>query len=476
MKKQVTLFTSLFTAWLLGTTLYAQTITIQFDATPSTPPSVSKAFLKYNKDFAYSYTLDDATDDAITTALPLVSGGFIAKANETFPPLMYTDGCGNDIPFRLGIAWNTANLLGIDVHTGNVAGNLTWKQLDSLYDNGWDVMNHSFSHKSRWTNAMRDSDYVNEIERNRTAVRQRTRLRIETPLFVVPAGDDVYHDFAFRAGYSAVFNQNGNVSGFLGLNVEDNSFNFGSQAIFRRTLNESLEVAYYVDSVARRSGVGNKLWYNEFSHRIDNFNASAPESFQKFRDYMRRLQTLYGKSGSDKMWMAPMQEVYEYVMVRRTADFSQVTRGNQVDLNFNLRNLPSGLRRKTLSLVVNSNVDFSRVTVPTGVKMTFRGTGTAKLINLDFTDYTGPTDVGEAIAVSPKLYPNPTDDLLNVELPEDTGESVQLDIFDVSGKRHFSEKREGTTQQINTAILRGGIYFLNMRQGRSFYRMKFVKQ
>ena len=60
---------------LLGNNIvFSQKITIQFDSAPSTPPSVTKAQLKYNKDFAYSFTLDDAGGDAYTCALPVFKG------------------------------------------------------------------------------------------------------------------------------------------------------------------------------------------------------------------------------------------------------------------------------------------------------------------------------------------------------------------------------------------------------------------
>ena len=133
---------------ILTIQLNAQKISVFFTMTPASTPSVSKAALRYDKDFAYSYTFDDATIDAFTAALPVMRGGLVSGNGATFPGLFYTDGCGNALPFCGGIAWNTANQYGIDVHTGNVAGQLRWGQLDTLYEAGWDVMNHSYSHKS----------------------------------------------------------------------------------------------------------------------------------------------------------------------------------------------------------------------------------------------------------------------------------------------------------------------------------------
>ena len=186
---------------------FAQKITIQFDAVPSTTPSVSKAGLKYNKDIAYSFTFDDATVDAFTCGFPVFKGGLVSGNGQTYSRLFYTDGCGNDIPFRGGIAWNTVNVINVDVHTGNVAGQLTWKQLDTLYDAGWDVLNHSNSHKSKLSGPMSGNDYVNEIELNRVAVRARTQKKVEMPIFVTPSGDTFYHPIAYQQGQQLVFDQ-----------------------------------------------------------------------------------------------------------------------------------------------------------------------------------------------------------------------------------------------------------------------------
>ena len=88
-------------------------------------PSVSKAILRFNKDFAYSFTLDDATDDAFTTVFPLFKGGIIKPINLKTAGLFFTDGCGNDVPFRAGVAWNTAGQAG-DIHGGDVALGGNW--------------------------------------------------------------------------------------------------------------------------------------------------------------------------------------------------------------------------------------------------------------------------------------------------------------------------------------------------------------
>ncbi len=456
--------------------VYAQKITIQFDAVPSPTPSVSKAILKYNKDFAYSFTLDDATVDAFTCALPVSKGGLVSGNGQTYNGLFYTDGCGNDIPFRGGIAWNTANLAGIDVHTGNVGGQLTWKQLDTLYDLGWDVMNHSFTHRSQWNGPMSGNDYVNEIEQNRIAVQNKTQRQIQMPFFVVPSGDTFYNNIAYQQGHQLVFNQPGNIVGFGGLDVTSD-YNFDKKVVHRMLLEESLGISpTFLDRAVAKATGNTKIWYNEFTHRIDDFSPTATFGFKDFYSHMKRAADTWGKNGTDKMWMAPLQEVYEYLMMRRHANFTSSMNGSKLDLTFDLFNIPKWLRRRPLSLVVNSTVNFSNVTVPIGVKVTFKGSGNQKIINLDFTNFktTGIFEEKTAPSVL-HVFPNPTGDFLTVELPYDNAHTSQLTVYDITGKAVLTEKMAGKTARLNTAILRGGYYVLWVQQGESFYRGSFVK-
>jgi hypothetical protein len=109
---------------------------------------------------------------------------------------------------------------------------------------------------------------------------------------------------------------------------------------------------------------------------------------------MTNIAQKYGKNGTDKMWFAPLQTVFEYLQMRKYTRFtSNVVNNSQLEVDFDLSSIPTWLRRKTLTLVVNSNVDFNNVSAPLGVKTTFRGTGARKIINLDFTDYAGTIPV-----------------------------------------------------------------------------------
>ncbi len=363
----------------------AQKIVLQLDVTPLSTPSVSKAALRYNKDFAYSLTLDDCSSDHFAVAKPLFQGGVVPGSGYTSPGLFSTDGCGNNLAFKVGIAWNSTNSSGYGPNASD-GSYMSWAQLQEVYNLGWDVLNHSLAHRA-WGDITGSYTYANQITQNDDNV--RSRLGIEMPCFVVPSGDFNYQDVALQQGHKAVFDQNfpqGNVS-YTGIQIDGNA-NMTNLKAYREDITTQVDNPTKLTNIASQSTGGTHFWYNEFVHHIDNFNTTAPFNFYKFKDYMVSIANTYGKNGSDRVWFAPLQEVYEYVVSRQNANFStNLTNDNKLEITLNLSAVPTWMRRKTLTLVVNSNANFSNVTLPQGITATWRGTGTTKLLNLDFTNY-----------------------------------------------------------------------------------------
>lgn len=393
---------------LLSTTVFlflflihisAQKIVLHLDATPSATPSVSKAALRYNKDFAYSFTLDDCTTDHYTIAKPFFLGGVVPNSGYTSPGFFYTDGCGNNLPFKVGIAWNSTTV-GNYGPNENDPNKMSWAQLQELYNLGWDVLSHSYAHRA-WGEINSNYTYASQITQNIDNI--RTRLGIEVPCFVVPSGDYNYQDVALQQGHKAVFDQNfpqGGVS-FNGIAIDDN-VNLTNLKAFREDITAQIDYPAKLTNVANQCTGGTHIWYNEFGHHLDIFN-SEPFNFYKFKDYMTNIANTYGKNGSDRMWFAPLQEVYEYVLSRQNVNYTVgLTSDNKCEINLNLSAVPNWLRRKTVTLVINTTANFSNVTLPQGITATWRGTGSTKLLNLDFTNYT-PTIPVELVSFSAQV-------------------------------------------------------------------------
>ena len=62
---------------------------------------------------------------------------------------------------------------------------------------------------------------------------------------------------------------------------------------------------------------GNHYWFSDYGHKVGNSGEPfIGITIDDFRDYMIYLEDTYGRDGSDRIWVAPVQEVYEYILVR----------------------------------------------------------------------------------------------------------------------------------------------------------------
>ena len=453
--------------------LTAQKISILLTS-PAPDAFVSIAPLKYNKDFAYSFTLDDAYDDAFTCAYHIFNGGHVPLNDVLYSPLYFTDGCGNKVPFRGGIAWNSANILGIDVHTGNVIDRMTWKQIDTIYNSNWDVFNHSFSHKSNSTQTMLPTDYINEINLNPPTVRQNTTAKIEMPLFVVPFGDSNYVNYAYNMNYKAVFNQSGNVIGYGGLKVDD-GIDF-SKPIHRQLLEESLSSLHFFDSVAVRSQKGNHYWYNEFTHRIDDIN-SSDFNFYTVYNYFNKIANTYGAlgSGKDNLWVAPLQEVTEYLQMRKNLGFQVKTTASLVDISFDFSKVPTWFRRNTITLLLTNAANIASIDFPKNWAVTYQLKGTSKIINIDFGAFPFVTAINNIENLSTfKIFPSVANDEIQIETLYDLSDS-KFKVIDVLGRTYeVNPVKNGPLLKLDVTNFSTGFYIFIFTSKNKIYSERFV--
>ena len=90
------------------------------------------------------------------------------------------------------------------------------------------------------------------------------------------------------------------------------------------------------------------------------------------------------------------------------------------------------------------------------------------------------TDIPEAIKITAtaKLFPNPADDLLNIQLPMATKQSWQIDILNMDGKilYEYIIGPQSRDYQINISALSSGSYLCRIKDGIRIEILKFLKQ
>ncbi|MCK5821835.1 MAG: polysaccharide deacetylase family protein, partial [Bacteroidales bacterium] len=227
--------------------------------------SIQKARLRYNKSFAYSLTLDDGLDDAFTNAFKTLNGGYVEGNGQTYPGLFFTDGCGNDLPFSGGLAWYSVSSNFNDLHT-NTPGYIKWDELIDMYNAGWDVLNHSYSHETAET-----TDHFFQIDENQKIVFEKTGINMTQ--FIIPGGAVYlpYIQVAKDYGMNAIYAYKSDFTGYpLGIQV-DNTRTWEDMTIYRGyNFDDSYNttnITQKIDQIASAISPENHIWYNDFTHR-----------------------------------------------------------------------------------------------------------------------------------------------------------------------------------------------------------------
>lgn len=345
---------------------------------PPTTYTVTKAPLRYNKQMALSFHADDGILDAYTVAFPFFTG--IQVGNSNYPGLFYTDGCGNDISFKLSSSIFSFNgISGPDVHApGNNFNAISWPQLDTMYQNNCAIFNHGVNSE----NYSDPASIQYSIKRNESYIRRKlvetTPGGVKTKLFVNPNGNINWSPYAFNLGYMAALNQaGGGILGNLGGNVNAIAWNQPYNII--RLQGENTNVPNLVAQMQNLSINGANYWATVFTHSIVNNYPLA-----KFTADFNAVAATYGKFGSDNLWMSTEEEIINYLTVRDATTLNTGVAGNNLIIMFEGA-IPSDMRFHALSLVINADATITNIQVNGGTNNTFTGVGLNQaLINLEW--------------------------------------------------------------------------------------------
>ncbi len=329
---------------------------------------IAVAPLKYNKHLAYSFTLDDGYRSAYLTAFPLLDGGKISNSsiNEwkidqggdgtTSEGLFYSDGMGNKIPFKLALAINGGSIRDLPENRGH----LSWAEVKEMYNAGWDILNHGFHHATK-----HGTNYLTEVTENRASIKKNLDFKMSH--FVVPGGEGdekyylEYEKDALNNGHFSVASYYGvgpifKVDSKVDLDKMISARTFvqsSKDTITFKTMDRYLKT---LDSIAKQP---NTVWFNEFTHGTGNTNLwNLSMRFPEFKYYMTTLANKYGLKGNDSIWMAPWQEVYEYIWLRDRikVDFQQ--KNKEVTVAIQLPEIPETFRNRDISLNVETASKF----------------------------------------------------------------------------------------------------------------------
>lgn len=348
--------------------LKSKTITFKIKLKSADEVKIKPAPLKFNKHFAYSFTLDDGYRSAYLTAFPLLNGGKISNPDKNewkidqggdgtaSKGLFYSDGVGNKIPFKLALAINGGAIRDLPANRGH----LSWPEIKEMYNAGWDVLNHGFHHATK-----HGTNYLTEVTENTTSIKQN--LDFTMAHFVVPGGEG---DEKYYLEYEKEALKNGNfsVASYTGVGPVfkvDSKVNLDKMISARTFVQSSKDSTSFktmdrylktLDSIVKQP---NTLWFNEFTHGTGNGNLwNLSMRFPDFKYYMTTLADKYGVKGSDTIWMAPWQEVYEYIWLRDRIKVDYTQKDKEIEVTIVLPEIPENFRNRDISLTVETSSKF----------------------------------------------------------------------------------------------------------------------
>lgn len=386
-------------------------VIVTFDQAPTVATAI-KAPLKYNKDFALSMQIDDGDESIFSKAYPIFMGGTIG--NQTYPGLVYTDGCGNDINFKMSTAqfvFNQNDENGPDIHDPESEYSsikVTWPQMDTLYKAGWGIYNHGVN-----GNASSETNFMNySLNRNKSYTRRKlintTEGGVLTRIHVNPNGSTPWTQACFDLGYNAALNQNSfdSFMGDNGGNVNSSAVDWSQPQSLFRLNNGEVNVPNYVQGLADSSNSGANYWGIVLTHSIGD-QYPLPTFLSDFTS----IEAIYGKNGQDNILMSTDEEIINYLIIRDTLNVNSVVAGNNLIVTIN-GNVPDDLRFYALSLVINADQNISNITVTGADSVNHTPYGSNEgLINL-FWD-------GETIIPSEVLADSMTSTAVNTQTQRD---------------------------------------------------------
>lgn len=399
-----------------------KTIVITFNSAPGAATATITP-LKYNKKFAYSYTFDDSLDDGYDPAFIYMNGGYSTYLGQYFGGLYFTDGTGNNVPFRAGLAWYSRNSSNYsDIHI-NTPSYITWDELQELSDNGWDIFNHGYTSASVTDpdyvyyvgdpggHATGTLDYSYELTQNNAEVASHVNLKnnagisvgaFQMSQVVLPNGDTNYTQPAFDNNYKAIYNQsndffiNGSTTTIPDLIDTSQVISYNPYFMTRWFDYESRYLSggefpgalfNRVDQLAALSTGSHHYWGHSFTHQLttslypNDWNGGM--TFTSWKSLMDHIENTYGRFGDDSAWVAGAEEVYDYNIVKQNTVLNQSLVGNQLTIEFDTSAVPTDLRHYALSILVDSNTAISDISYGTDFTHHTANINTG-LINLDW--------------------------------------------------------------------------------------------
>lgn len=308
--------------------------------------------LKYDKHFAFTFTCDDSFSNAYSRIWSLINakwidgreffhmGGIPTSGRIPEHPLTMTDGCGNDRRFGFSCSlwptWgNEKNTTFIKdlVQTGANSIYISWEELALLSDFGVSMLFHNVD--ERVCDKTDPAQIVQGFRADYQKVYDKLGLRMK--ILGLPDGNAAYVEAA-RQSDLVLFVRN-SLAWQARIRLHTcgdlrNGQTYGGD--------NNSDPDRKLAELAEQAASDDPYWVGITVHRAG----------EEYMEMLEEVYRLYGKAGSDALWVASWDEVYEYVSMREGARIHRSAEGRTVTFEIEIP-VDEGFRFRDISLLVD---------------------------------------------------------------------------------------------------------------------------
>ena len=397
-------------------TAVRRSIEVTFSGTP-TFFNIAKSIVRFDKTFAFSWSMDDSLGDATYIAIPAFQGGNVTERDGVHinqPGMFYTDGCGNDLPFNFEL-----KLVGSWINNDAASGYyLNYQDFRKAYALGCSYVNHSYEHKdadSKFSSdpAVKMQQLIDEVINNYEAIRINTGIRMNN--FTPPSNYPPYFPVAYQLYLENKIKRINYMRPDLSTTERTNYESTLYPLEFYATLTDigsggvrdfnTWKHSTITGTVADVASINTKIaattptqhyWFTAASHALGlGFGAADADpgtsfKWSSFKSFFERLHSTYGKTGADNMWMDNDTNVWEYLQCWKYATISVLDKTSvKKEISVNFANCRADFRYHRLSFVISTDAAVTGVNISgydkASFKINHKGLGNGNvLVNIEY--------------------------------------------------------------------------------------------
>lgn len=302
--------------------------------------TVKMPSLKYDKKFAFSWTTDDSILSIYSLMHKYINKKYIDDEynfHDGMTPttgmtptrvLCSTDGCGNDVRFRLDSGWVSYNSNGSDgIHSDSYPYNyVRWSEMVTFLDFLNTAMNHGGGDQTK---------PLESIEMCGKRLNEKTGY---FPfLLLVPGGTTGYQDTTLSLDYIYHYHDKNNLNYSVD-SLTKESFVRKHDLFGRKTYDGMTfeQLCSYIDTQAVREDHP----YTYFGGHVVADTGEQIKWTDAVKPFLDYLYDTYGKGGDDSLWFAGPEEIYEYLFTKTYSVITKSIIGDKLKIRVKVAKLP----------------------------------------------------------------------------------------------------------------------------------------